>query len=165
MTDLLPMAIVVALVNGLFLLLSKVWAERRLAVVRQDHERDLEHLRAGLGALRDFALKHFDRRASLYWEALEPFVDLYVATSQGRPTEEELSTFQKRSLVAAARVHLFASEAVRHSFDEMLEWTNAGLRGEHSGGAQTAERHAQRFIQAAHNELLAIPQAPTLPGV
>ncbi|GEM_PF-2636428 len=163
--EILPVAATVAILNGLFLLLSRSWADRKLADARQQHERDLEHLKAGLSALRDFALKHFDRRASLYWEALEPFIDLYVITSQGPASASDAATFHRRALGAAARVHLFAPDSVRQCFDEMLEWTEAGLRREHEGGASLAEGYAHRFVQAAHQDLLSVPSVPKLPGV
>ena len=109
----LPITLIVALLNGLFLLLSKVWADRKLDEMRTRHNEDLEQLKTSLNTLREFALKHLDDRRSLYWDALDPFIKLFVITSTRAPTKEETAAFREHALIAAARVRLLAPDAVR----------------------------------------------------
>ena len=165
----------IAVLNGLFLLFSKVWAERRLAEMRErhdralaedrrQHERDIEHLKTGLSGLREIALRHFDQRAALYWEALEPFIALYIITSERPAREEEIATFRNAALTAAARIRLFATPSVRDRFDDMLAWTEEALQSDSAFPEGSAEEKARCFIDAARADLLALPPVKALPG-
>lgn len=161
--DPLLTATLVALLNGLFLFVGKIWLDRRLAEERAANESRLEALKSELTRLRELALRHFDRRADLYWAALEPFVQLYVVNLSRASTALEIEAFRREALLASSRLSLFATPSVSGEYTQLLEWTEVALAGSERFSAAEARERAQQFVKRAQDDLFLAGRAGDLP--
>ena len=159
MSDPLLTAVLVVLVNGGFLLVGKLWADRTLAAERAAREVLLEAFKSQVSLVRDLAIRSFDRRADLYWAALEPFVQLFVVNLSRPSTPEEIETFRRDALLASSRLSLFAAPTVASRYEEMFQWTDEILRSRSQVSPAQAREHAQVFVAAAQEDLL-LPYEP-----
>jgi hypothetical protein len=140
-------ALLVALVNGIFII-----------YVKRKFDRDIEILRNELSLLRDLAVKHFDRRADIYYDAIEPFIRLFILTgSRNGLTQDDAKKFLETAYLASARIQLFGSETVHLRFCEMLDWTTGMLDTPQakvpSNSSDTALNLARTFLNAARDDL------------
>lgn len=149
----MQVGLIVVLVNGLFAVLGKVLFDRALATERAKVEVGIKHLETELSLVRELTLRHFDRRADLYWAALKPFVQLYVTNLSRASTNEEKEAFRQAALLASSRLTLLAPTAVSQNYGEMLEWTERALR-EEPVPPEEAKQRAQQFITLARSDLL-----------
>jgi hypothetical protein len=145
-------ALLVALVNGLFFIYGKGKLDKDLAVLVTE-----------LSVLRELAVKHFDRRADIYRDAIEPFIQLFVVTrSTGLTLESEERDFRRNALAASARIELFGSEHTRQRFTQMLDWSEKMLKlapeQRPLDSAAIALEHARAFLGAARDDLFVLPQ-------
>ncbi|MEI9864744.1 MAG: hypothetical protein WDN00_09355 [Limisphaerales bacterium] len=148
-------ALLIALVNGFFLFYAK-----------RKFDRDIQVLQNDLSTLRDLTVRHFDRRADVYYAAIEPFIQLFVLTgSQSKLTIEEIKEFHKTALTLSARVQLFGSETVHGRYCEMYDWTKTMLDQSATSippnSSAKALELARIFLMAARDDLFLKPNSRT----
>ena len=140
-----------------------------LIYVKRKFDGNIIVLQNDLSTLRDLTIKHFDRRADIYHNSIEPFIRLFILT--GTPyklTHEEAKKFLETALLASARIQLFGSKAVHLRFCEMFDWTKEMLNTPWakipSNSSAIALNFVRTFLDAARDDLFLEPNTKSNSG-